>query len=60
MDDLEFVPSGDALLTRRLTARSKCCAAVVRFSQLRKRYERQEISVEPEVLAAVQEELTRR
>jgi hypothetical protein len=54
MDDLEFVPSGNALLTRRLKAKSTRCAVVVRFSRARKRYERQGILVEPEILAEVQ------
>jgi hypothetical protein len=50
MDDLEFVPSGDALLTRRLRAKSTRGAVVVRFSRVRKRYERQGILVEPDIL----------
>jgi hypothetical protein len=54
MDALEFVPSGNALLTRRLKAKSRRGAVVVRFSRARKRYERQGILVEPEVLAEVQ------
>jgi hypothetical protein len=57
MDDLEFVQSGDALLTRRLKAKSTRGALVVRFSRSRKRYERQGILVEPEILAGVQEQL---
>jgi hypothetical protein len=57
MDDLEFVQSGDALLTRRLKAKSTRGAVVVRFSRSRKRYERQGILVEPKILAEVREEL---
>jgi len=59
MDDLEFVPSGDALLTRRLKAKSARGAIVVRFSRARKRYERQGILVEPQILAEVQAQLAR-
>jgi hypothetical protein len=57
MADLEFVPSGNALLTRRLKAKSSRAAVVVRFSRARKRYERQGILVEPEILAEVQAQL---
>ena len=59
MDDLEFVQSGDALLTRRLKAKSARGAVVVRFSRARKRYERQGILVEPRILAEVQERLAK-
>lgn len=59
MDDLEFVPSGDALLTRRLKAKSARGAVVVRFSRSRKRYERQGILVESQILAEVREELAK-
>ncbi|HEV3110491.1 MAG TPA: hypothetical protein VGY99_08345 [Candidatus Binataceae bacterium] len=59
MDDLEFVQSGDALLTRRLKAKSARGAVVVRFSRSRKRYERQGILVEPQILAEVQEQLAK-
>jgi hypothetical protein len=41
LDDLEFVPAGDALLTRRAKAKSARYAVVVRFSKNRGRYERQ-------------------
>ena len=57
LDDLEFLPSGDALLTRRAKARSEQSAVVVRFSRSRKRYERQGLLVEPQALADVQREL---
>ena len=59
MDDLEFVQSGDALLTRRLKARSTRGALVVRFSRSRKRYERQGILVEPQILAEVRAQLAK-
>jgi hypothetical protein len=53
IDDLEFLPTGDALLTRRVKAKSTRCAVVVRFSRTRRRYERQGLLVEPLALAEV-------
>jgi hypothetical protein len=44
---LEFLPSGDAALTRRATKASRLSAVVVRWSTRRKRYERQGILAEP-------------
>jgi len=44
--DLEFLPAGDALLTRRAKANSTRSAVVVRFSKTRRRYERQGLLVE--------------
>src|ERR1700736_3744034 len=44
---LEFLPSGDAALTRRATKASRLSAVVVRWSTRRNRYERQGILVEP-------------
>jgi hypothetical protein len=41
LDDLEYLPEGNTLLTRRLKAKSTRYAAVVRFSRTRRRYERQ-------------------
>jgi len=41
---LEFLPAGDALLTRRAKAKSARYAVVVRFSRSRRRYERQGIA----------------
>ena len=52
LDDLEFLPAGDALLTRRAKANSARCAVVVRFSRTRRRYERQGLLVEPAALEA--------
>ena len=57
LDDLEYLPSGDALLTRRAKARSERHAVVVRFSRTRKRYERQGILVEPQALREVRVQL---
>ncbi len=50
LDDLEFLPAGDALLTRRAKANSARYAVVVRFSRTRRRYERQGLLVEPRAL----------
>ena len=51
LNDLEFLPAGDALLTRRARARSTRYAVVVRFSRTRGRYERQGLLVEPQALS---------
>lgn len=51
LDDLEFLPAGDARLTRRVKANSTKYAVVVRFSRTRRRYERQGLLVEPRALA---------
>jgi hypothetical protein len=55
--DLEFLPAGDALLSRRVKAKSQRSAVVVRFSRSRRRYERQGLLVEPLALADVQRDL---
>ncbi len=60
LDDLEFLPAGDALLTRRVKAKSKKYAVVVRFSRSRRRYERRGLLVEPEALAAAAREVETR
>jgi hypothetical protein len=57
LDDLEFLPAGDALLTRRAKAKATRHAVVVRFSRSRRRYERQGLLVEAEALAQAQREL---
>lgn len=57
LDDLEFLPAGDTLLTRRAKAKSARHAVVVRFSRSRRRYERQGLLVEPQALADAQREL---
>jgi hypothetical protein len=54
LDDLEFLPAGDALLTRRVKAKSARHAVVVRFSKSRRRYERQGLLVEPRALTEAQ------
>lgn len=46
LDHLEFLPAGDAALTRRARARSTLSAVVLRWSRARKRYERQGLLVE--------------
>lgn len=55
--ELEFLPPGDALLTRRARARSQRHAVVVRFSRTRKRYERQGLLVEPQALIDAKREI---
>lgn len=57
LDDLEFLPSGDALLTRRAKVKSARGAVVVRFSRTRDRYERQGLLVEQQALAEAQREI---
>jgi len=57
LDDLEFLPARDALLTRRVKAKSARHAVVVRFSKSRRRYERQGLLVEPRAWTDVQHEL---
>jgi hypothetical protein len=57
LDDLEFLPAGDALLTRRARAKSARFAVVVRFSRARDRYERQGLLVERQALADAQREV---
>ncbi len=56
LDRLEFLPSGEAAVTRRASKYSKLRAVVVRWSRARKRYERQGILVEPEALRRAEEE----
>jgi len=53
---LEFLPSGDAALTRRAAAGSARHAVVVKFSRARKRNERQGVLVEESALAKAREE----
>jgi hypothetical protein len=54
LDDLEYLPAGDALLTRRAKSKSNRHAVVVHFSRTRRRYERQGLLVEPQALADAQ------
>src|SRR5262245_26245229 len=46
LDHLIYVPSGDAVLTRRAKKHSKLSAVVLRWSVVRKRFERQGVLVE--------------
>jgi hypothetical protein len=56
LDSLEYLPAGDAALTRRATKHSGRSAVVVRFSRSRGRYERQGILVEDSALARAEQE----
>jgi hypothetical protein len=56
LDHLEFLPSGDAALTRRSSKHSRLRAVVLQWSRSRKRYERQGILVEPSAIDKAQEE----
>jgi hypothetical protein len=56
LGDLEFLPAGDAALTRRSTKYSGRTAVVVRFSKSRGRYERQGILVETAALERAEQE----
>src|SRR5438046_9787477 len=50
LDQLVFLPSGDAALTRRAKTHSVLSAVVVKWSRARKRYERQGLLVEERAL----------
>jgi hypothetical protein len=52
---LEFLPRGDAALTRRAKRDSRLSAVVVQWSRARKRYERQGILAEQEAIAAAEQ-----
>ena len=56
LDQLQFLPAGDAALSRRARKYSSLAAVVVRFSRARKRYERQGLLVTEEALARAEEE----
>ena len=56
LGDLEFLAAGDMALTRRATKHSERAAVVVRFSRLRKRYERQGVLVETAALERAEQE----
>ena len=56
LDRLEFLPSGNAAVTRRASAYSTLRAVVVRWSRARKRYERQGILAEPQAILRAEEE----
>jgi hypothetical protein len=57
LDDLAFLSAGNALLTRRVKAKSARHAVVVRFSRTRRRYERRGLLVEPQALTEAEREL---
>ncbi len=56
LNDLEYLPAGDAALTRRSGRYSRRTAVVVRFSRSRGRYERQGTLVEPSALEKAEQE----
>ena len=56
LDDLEYLPSGDAALTRRAAKYSERTGVVVRFSRSRGRNERQGILVENSALEKAEQE----
>ena len=51
LDELVFLPTGDAALTRRSKKYSTLSAVVLKFSKARRRYERQGLLVEEDALA---------
>ncbi|WP_153409176.1 DUF2293 domain-containing protein [Nocardia macrotermitis] len=56
LDHLEFLPAGDAALSRRAKKESTLSAIVVRFNARRKRHERVGILVEERALARAEEQ----
>jgi hypothetical protein len=60
LDDLDYLSAGDALLTRRVKAKSARSAVVVRSSRSRRRYERRGLLVEPQALAEALRDLDAR
>jgi hypothetical protein len=56
LDHLEFLPSGDAAVTRRASKYSPLRAVVVKWSRARKRYERQGILVDADAIGRAEEE----
>src|SRR5258708_11050380 len=56
LDHLEFLPSGDAAVTRRASKYSKLKAVVLQWSRTRQRYERQGILVETEAIERAEKE----
>ncbi len=58
LDHLEFLPSGDAALSRRARKYSSLAAVVVRFSRTRNRYERRGLLVTADALARAEQECT--
>ncbi|HEV8368982.1 MAG TPA: DUF2293 domain-containing protein [Pyrinomonadaceae bacterium] len=56
LDELVFLPTGDAALTRRSKKYSTLSAVVLKFSRARRRYERQGLLVEEDALAKAEVE----
>ena len=56
LDELIFLPTGDAALTRRAKKHSTLSAVVLKFSGARGRYERQGLLVEEDALAQAEAE----
>ena len=56
LDELVYLPSGDAALTRRARAHSSLSAVVLKWSRSRKRYERQGLLVQEPALARAESE----
>jgi hypothetical protein len=56
LDELVFLPTGDAALTRRSRKYSTLSAVVLKFSRARRRYERQGLLIEETALAKAEEE----
>ena len=56
LEQLVFLPTGDAALTRRSKKYSTLSAVVLKFSRARRRYERQGILVEEDALAQAEAE----
>src|SRR6266536_5796661 len=56
LDELVFLPSGDAALTRRARKHSALSAVVLKFSKTRGRYERQGLLVEERALEQAEAE----
>ncbi len=57
LSHLEYLPSGDAKLTRRAKKQSSLWAVVVRYSRTRKRYERQGLLVEKDALKEAEKDV---
>lgn len=57
LSELEYLPAGNAKLTRRVKKDCVKCAVVVEFSRTRKRYERQGILVDKMTLQKARQEL---
>ena len=56
LDHLDYLPSGNAALTRRASKHSGLRAIVLEWSRTRQRYERQGVLVEPEALERAERE----